>query len=267
MAPVSGPLQEVTMKILILADIHGNIDALKAVWNREMDSDEIICAGDLTDYGVFPKEVIDWIRTHNVRTVKGNHDAHTVHIYRETPWREAGAGEFKWVHHTCAQLTEEEINYLDLLPKTLYFEADGAAYMVSHQYDDGYGTVESRDQFNRFWDEHRAKDSAEAADKRMIFGHTHRQGIHVLGDGMLWLNPGSVSYRRPDDPCKDAQYIVIEDGQISLRSIPYDRSRSLKAAYEYLNRNIMMKTELQDAFFFFGNAVSSREPLPEIKNE
>ncbi|MBT9777998.1 metallophosphoesterase [Clostridium sp. MCC353] len=253
------------MKILVISDIHGNIDALETVWRREMDSDEIICAGDLTDYGVFPKEVIDWIRTHNVRTVKGNHDAHTVHIYRDTPWKEAGPGEFKWVHHTCGQLTDEEISFLDQLPEIQYFEADGAGYLISHQYETGYRTVESRDQFNRFWACHEEKINGRPTEKRMVFGHTHRQGIHILGEGMLWLNPGSVSYRRPDDPCKDAQYMVIEDGKISFRSIPYDRSRSLDAAYEYLKRKIMMETELQDAFFFFGNAVTSREPLPEIK--
>ena len=54
----------------------------------------------------------------------------------------------------------------------------------------------------------------------MVFGHTHRQCVHILGDGMEWLNPGSVSYHRLDDPDKDARYMVITDGSIKMRSLP-----------------------------------------------
>lgn len=251
------------MKILVISDIHGNIDALEAVWNREGGADEIICAGDLTDYGVFPKEVIGWIKRHNVRVVKGNHDAHTVHIFRDTPWKQVQPGEFKWVHHTCGRLDGEDIAYLDRLPETLYLEADGAGYLICHQYGAGYETVESSDQFNRLWNSRVKEMGKTVKEKRMVFGHTHRQGIHILGENLLWLNPGSVSYRRPDDPSKNAEYMVIQDGTIFFRSVPYDRSRSLKAAYEYLEKKIMMTTELQDAFFFFGDAATSREPLPE----
>lgn len=96
----------------------------------------------------------------------------------------------------------------------------------------------------------------------MIFGHTHRQCIHVLDQHMLWLNPGSVSYRRPDDPDKTAHYAVIENGEIRLCQVPYDRSHSLEEARKLNKAHGMMETELQDFFFFFGDARSSRDPLP-----
>lgn len=80
---------------------------------------------------------------------------------------------------------------------------------------------------------------------------------------MCWLNPGSVSYRRPDDWNKEAQYIVIEDGRICLKSVPYDRSRSLEVSMQYLKKGKMMESELQDAMFFFGDAKTSREPLSD----
>ena len=70
-----------------------------------------------------------------------------------------------------------------------------------------------------------------------------------------------MSYRRPDDPEKTAQYAVIENGEISLRQVPYDASAQLAAAKEYLAKDAMMETELQDFFFFFGNAKTSRDPL------
>jgi len=50
------------MKALIISDIHSNIYALEAIWAQERDNDIIYCAGDLVDYGPFPKEVLDWVR-------------------------------------------------------------------------------------------------------------------------------------------------------------------------------------------------------------
>ena len=52
------------MKALLIADIHSNICALEAIWNKEQDSDIIYCAGDLVDWGPFPKQVLDWVREH-----------------------------------------------------------------------------------------------------------------------------------------------------------------------------------------------------------
>ena len=56
---------------------------------------------------------------------------------------------------------------------------------------------------------------------------------------------------------------MIEDGKICLKSVPYDRSRSLRISMEYLRKGKMMESELQDAMFFFGNARTSREPLSD----
>lgn len=97
----------------------------------------------------------------------------------------------------------------------------------------------------------------------MIFGHTHRRCVHQLEDDALWLNPGSVSYRRPDDHDKRAHYMIIEDGRILFRAVAYDRSRSLARAMAYVRSGTMLTTDLQDAMFFFGDAKTSRDPLPQ----
>ena len=82
----------------------------------------------------------------------------------------------------------------------------GWKYGIAHQYDNGYGIIESRYAFDKYWAEHYGTDNV--GNRRLIFGHTHRQCIHILGDGMEWLNPGSASYRRPDDPDKTAHYAI-----------------------------------------------------------
>ena len=84
-----------------------------------------------------------------------------------------------------------------------------------------------------------------------------------LGDGLEWINPGSISYRRPDDAEKGAQYMVITDGNITMRCIEYDRSQLYDEALQQLKKGRMMESEIQDFMFFFGNAKSSRDPLPD----
>lgn len=168
-------------------------------------------------------------------------------------------GKYKWVHYNCEQLNNQGIRWLKQLPETAYFEADGWKYGIAHQYDSGYGTIESRYAFDKYWAEHYGTDNV--GNRRLIFGHTHRQCIHILGDGMEWLNPGSASYRRPDDPDKTAHYATITDGEIRLKQIPYDRKPQFEKAKEFISTDKMMRTEIQDFMFFFGDAKSSREPL------
>ncbi len=57
---------------------------------------------------------------------------------------------------------------------------------------------------------------------------------------MEWLNPGSASYRRPDDPDKTAHYATITDGEIRLKQIPYDRKPQFEKAKEFINTDKMM---------------------------
>lgn len=83
----------------------------------------------------------------------------------------------------------------------------------------------------------------------MIFGHTHRRAIHYLSNHELWMNPGSISYRRPDDPSKEAHYMTITDGRIDMKSLQYDRSPLLQAA---LSTTLKQRGELDVALVFFG---------------
>ncbi len=64
------------MKTAILADIHGNFEALKAVSDdmEQFDVDRIVCLGDNVGYGPEPDEVVTFIRTKGYESVLGNHE-------------------------------------------------------------------------------------------------------------------------------------------------------------------------------------------------
>src|SRR4029434_6436807 len=48
------------MKVLIVSDIHANWVALQAVLTAEPDHENVLCLGDLVDYGPQPVECIAW---------------------------------------------------------------------------------------------------------------------------------------------------------------------------------------------------------------
>lgn len=70
------------MKIAVISDIHSNPFALEAVLEdiKNQSVDEIICTGDLIGYMPKPNEVIEMIRSRNIRCIKGNHDLKVLEI-------------------------------------------------------------------------------------------------------------------------------------------------------------------------------------------
>ena len=248
------------MKILVISDIHSNAEALRAILAKEGGADAIWSAGDYTDYGPQPKEALDWIRAHGVAGVRGNHDERVMATWDAGGYDAMPPEKFAWVHYNCCHLQEEDISFLRGMPTFLSLQADGIAYLIAHRYGEGYKIIESQYHFDRFWEEHFSLPGCAAMPRRMIFGHTHRQMIMSFGGDSLWFNPGSVSYRRPDEPSKDAFYAVIRDCRIEMRHVPYDRTPLIEEAKRVRPR--MSVEEWRVADFFFGWKEEDGPDLP-----
>lgn len=215
------------MKILFISDIHSNFPALEAVWKKEHDSDYILCAGDLVDWGFHPKEVLDWCREHRVICVSGNHDKALCEAYHA---QEAGtpppAGSF--LAHNISRLSREDILWLDNLKEVEIFQNDTFAVYIKHFYAD---EEENRKALFERW----ARDEAlmafdeewpasVTAKTRILYtGHSHQSWIYQADHGTYFLNPGSVSYRgNSDSRAKGAFYAVWENGHLDLRHAEYE---------------------------------------------
>ena len=64
------------MKIAVLADIHGNLEAFQTVL-ADLDQqavDAVYCLGDFIDYGADSEEVACEIIRRNIPTIMGNHE-------------------------------------------------------------------------------------------------------------------------------------------------------------------------------------------------
>lgn len=73
-------------KIGIIADIHGNLNALKTAIDLlyGANAQKLVVCGDVIGYGMFPNECCDILRELNCTVVAGNHD-----------WAVAGLTDYK----------------------------------------------------------------------------------------------------------------------------------------------------------------------------
>ena len=109
------------MRHCILADIHANFEALKAVlFDAQSESvDSYICLGDLVGYGGTPDKTIDLLqRIEPCLVVCGNHDRTIVDLQYRNPrgWhRHQQLEKFSllWTHN---QISPETRRYLQHLP-------------------------------------------------------------------------------------------------------------------------------------------------------
>jgi protein phosphatase len=59
------------MKIVIISDLHGNLEALSALPEKY---DQLWVIGDLVNYGPDPAAVVEFVRAKASVMVRGNHD-------------------------------------------------------------------------------------------------------------------------------------------------------------------------------------------------
>ena len=247
------------MRILVLADIHSNWPALAAV---QEPFDACLFVGDLVDYGTDPVPCINWVRTHAIASVRGNHD-HAV--AQRIPVRKVSG-----LHRLAAAtrplhwklLSGLQMKYLARMPVTRKVTLDGKRFYLVH--------ATPRDPFDEY-----LRDDKSAWATRLngidadfvLVGHTHLPFVLPL-DGVTVINPGSIGQPRDGDP--RAAYAIIENGKVELRRVEYDIDATLKHMHQSgVDSDTLDLADMvlrsggqfdQAAFARFEQSISSEEP-------
>lgn len=199
------------MRILILSDLHANLEAVQAITE---EYDELWVLGDLVDYGPDPKAVIELVRRRAALVVRGNHD-HAVGFdadpFCSPAFREMAEQTRRY---SLAVLSEAERAYLRALPLTAVREVAGVRFHLSHALPSEPLYPYCRPDSDRWVEE---ADRVEA--DVLLTGHTHLPFVRQIGRRLV-VNPGSVG--QPKHGRVEASYAVWEDGRIELRSVSYD---------------------------------------------
>jgi protein phosphatase len=200
------------MRILIISDVHANIEALQALDERY---DHLLCLGDLVDYGPSPREVLQWLRERASSIVRGNHDTavgYRVDCQCVPPYRELSLAtrEYMW-----QVLGEDELAYLRDLPVNRTLELGGARWYLCHAApSNNLYRYLPQDSPEPVWQEEAARVEADF----ILIGHTHQQFVRAVGR-QTFVNPGSLGQPKGVGPL--ACYAMWEDGRVELKRIPY----------------------------------------------
>jgi putative phosphoesterase len=212
------------MKLLILSDIHGNWAALTSVLQAEGDADEILCLGDLVNYGPEPAACVAWAMQTRDKSIfiQGNHDwgvALKKDPRSSPPFRHLAACTQAF---TLKALSQEMTHFLAKLKPSHAFERFGKRCVACH--------ATPSDPLFRYL-RTREKDLEQeitlaGSPDFLFFGHTHWPLLKQIGKTTI-LNPGSVG--QPKDGDTRAAYAVWKDGKLELRRITYPIESTVEA--------------------------------------
>src|SRR4051794_19208332 len=172
------------VKILVLYDIHGNIDALDAVLAdpRAADRDVVVVGGDVVP-GAFARATLDRLAAlpDPVRWVRGNGEREVAEaVGAPAPAPDDLVARTSAI--SAAELGDDRARALGELPLTL--DLDGVLFC--------HATPRRDDEIlTRLSPRERWTDALEGVGRRLVVaGHTHQQDDRVMGEGLRFVNAG-----------------------------------------------------------------------------
>jgi len=215
------------MRYAIFGDIHGNTEALSAVFADSVNGcvDRYLCLGDVVGYGAEPEKCIAELRSRGIETVLGNHDSAAVNDTPLDYFNDYAKEAIVW---TAEKLTEDEKGYLRRLPIT----GGDAGFTIVHS------SLASPKEWGYIIDLMSARRCFELLTGQLCFiGHSHVPVIFEERDSITWhracdmpleedsryiINVGSVG--QPRDGDHRASYGIFDAAKMrfEIRRVPYD---------------------------------------------
>jgi predicted phosphodiesterase len=226
------------VRVLLLSDIHSNLEALEACLAAAPAFDLVVNLGDIVGYCASPNEVIARSRELGTHFIRGNHDRAVGGLMNLTDFNPVAAMAAEW---TRAQLTPENLAWLRSLPQgPLQIEGlAGMQFVHGSPVDEDDYVVTVQD----------AVEPMLVTDAHVtFFGHTHLQGCFAANDDHLdshrpayktvgqsefsefplkkgqryLVNPGSVGQPRDGDWRSGFAIFDSESAIVSFHRVPYN---------------------------------------------
>lgn len=224
------------MQILVLSDIHANLEALEACLEAAPPYDQVFNLGDIVGYGANPNEVTERSQQLGKVFVRGNHDKACTGITDVEGFNPIAALAVLW---TQKRLQPENMEFLRELPAGPISPLDNVNCVHGSARDEDEYVLAAREGYALL---------AQSNVALTFFGHTHIQcGFSIDGDdrqvfvpnyksregkqqfrlplkknAKYLINPGSIGQPRDNDP--RAAFILYDTDAPSLTffRIPYD---------------------------------------------
>lgn len=240
------------MRIVLLSDIHSNIQALEACLAHAAGQapDHYAFLGDLIGYGAAPGDVLDVVMEHASRgawVLLGNHDQ--MAFSAEVPADTQASTGAQW---TRMQLNDRQLGFLKSLP--LHVQHEGHLFV--------HASAKEPAQWPYVDSEMRAGQCIQAAEenhqaRRVFTGHVHHQTLYYRGADqkmMCFIPTPGVSI-----PLSKTRPLVATIG-----SVGQPRDGDTRAMYALLDTHQNTLTFHRIPYVFSSAAQSIREAgLPE----
>jgi diadenosine tetraphosphatase ApaH/serine/threonine PP2A family protein phosphatase len=226
------------MRVLVISDIHANLEALEACTAAFPAHDRIANLGDVVGYGASPNDVVERSRELGGIFVRGNHDRACAGLSDVNDFNPVAGYAAMWTRN---ELTAENRRWVAQLPLGPVRDEGVPGVIFSH------GSPLDEDEY--ILSEGVARNSLERSSEDLTFyGHTHLQGAVALHNGAVrvirpvyverkgvemfrlelqpqtryLLNPGSVG--QPRDLDWRAAFAVYDSDEPALTfyRVPYD---------------------------------------------
>jgi len=205
------------MRILLIADVHANWEALLALQRAEPKPDAVLFAGDAVGYGPDPANCVRWLWANATAAVRGNHDEFFAEGRLSGAPVELEAAARETILYARQFFSVNTWSSLRRWPASATAALGGAQFYLTHgtPADPLAGHLDPAT--CREADLHALFDDV-AADV-ILLGHTHVPALRRF-DGRLIVNPGSLGQPRYGAP--DATYAVWDDGRVQIKHLHYD---------------------------------------------
>jgi predicted phosphodiesterase len=226
------------LRILLLSDIHSNLEALDASLAVAPSCDAVVNLGDIVGYGASPNEVTAKARELGGTFVRGNHDKVVTGLDSVEAFNPVAGLAAVWNRD---HLASEHLDWLRALPKgPVLVEALAGVQFV-------HGAPDDEDRYVVTVED--ALESLVATEVGVtFFGHTHIQGLFRLNSGVAesihpeygsvgnqetWvfkleagtnymINPGSIGQPRDGDWRAAFAAFESETRAVTFYRVPYD---------------------------------------------
>jgi predicted phosphodiesterase len=154
------------LRILVLSDIHANLEALDACLAAAPAFDKAVNLGDIVGYGASPNEVTDRSRDLGKTFVRGNHDKAATGLMDLEDFNPMASAAAIWTRN---ELTEENLAWLRDLPQGPVSMPEFPDMQLVH------GSPNDEDEYVVSLGDALAPLIAQISPLT-FFGHTHLQG-------------------------------------------------------------------------------------------
>jgi predicted phosphodiesterase len=206
------------VRIAVLADIHGNLPAVRAVL-AELDRepvDAIVVAGDVAN-GPLVRETLELLaaRPEPIHWVSGNSEREALAVYEgEAPSDDPTGRAAEW---SARALDDRWRDELGSWPISLVLDGVCFCHGSPRRDDETLTRGTPADTL--------AEALGGTSERLIVGGHTHQQMVRDLPDGRTYANAGSVGV--PYEGRAGAFWMIVEDGTAAPRATDYDLAAAL----------------------------------------